>query len=458
MFFYARLTRRAPAAPLRIVPPRGYEVHTAVRSVRGHRLEIALWDSRSRPRVSAAEIEKAECSELVVSFDGGDALPFLRSSSIDTANAERPHRGYVVISIGNNGDVRAACDELGLAALFVGRDSSDALHFSNDRWMIARCARRAYDDVIKVAGGSAVNFSRSGALELSAIDSRVAPPTCPPTPQLIRDELVNSVRLLTAGRRAAVFLSGGIDSSAVAAAAKLAGIDAVLVHGRWPKWSRAFETELSCAVARTTGMTLYQVNLGATPLIHSPLIQANLANHHWFGWMAEFQRTASAIADIGLFGWGGEWFGLDGGRSLRNLEVRQLLGSRKPTVLHAITRDKWLEALGLRRRLQHSPLTMAYTRMGGKSMALANPYIGPGVPSYCAYTTPAMLRIASAASGTGLSVQKLALRLAFADVLPTKVTAMRRIGTTEQELLRHAGDYRTATLRELQEKLRCDPS
>ena len=233
-------------------------------------------------------------------------------------------------------------------------------------------------------------------------------------------------------RTAVVLLSGGIDSSAVAVAARdalppgrLHFLTAVFPHGY-----RAWEVEYARTTARRLGIQHHALQLRGDAFLPVGILASDGARHPWLGWWFEVQRVAAGLGDLALSGASGQWFGCD--------PVRLLLSgvTARPSmtrVLDAIEVAPWRqfvrETLLLRRTMPVLPSRQLHLFPRGHGRTLENPFAGQGLRTVCPYSSPDVLARADSFFATGQNVDKLELRREFRQTLDRRVTTTPRRGS-----------------------------
>ena len=351
---------------------------------------------------------------------------------------------FSYVELDSDGTLSLATDFLGNGALRHATTANGAIVAGNEIWsLLDNCcvdAARLSDRPDFSLNPRVV--TRIGA-DLSIISQvrgeRISPEALPRT-HCIRTCLAKNIERIASGVTTGILLSGGIDSSAVAAAARdvIDSKNLVLIHLRWPSGARAFETNHALATARRLGILLHVIDLAQTTALSNELLVQNVGRHSWLGWWFFAQRRVADVCQVALMGSGGEMFGGDD----RALLWKGISALNNPLAVLDI-----LPAIGFKNAVNATigrgtpPLSVndyPWTKAGGKVFALANPFAGRVTPVYCPYTNEGVMALAARAEGTGLRVGKMALRSAFAAELPKKVVATPRHGTSAGSVLRAA--------------------
>lgn len=353
--------------------------------------------------------------------------------------AESSPYDWVVIEVSTTGAIRCAIDGKGYARCLWRVDGTDGLLFSNEAFWIRASEPARHEEIkpfeiltfknFQTISSSVRSLARTESEDLGGSDWEVR----------LKSALRNATATLCQDRTVAILLSGGIDSSALAAAAAKAvkPSNIRLVHASWPCGCREFETSHARATARMLGLPLTIIDLSKTPLVSASSLRRDVGRHPWLAWWQEVQRVVGNEAELALHGLAGEWFGGDSVAllfqghlaTLHTRAWRRAIRLTSPReLLRAATRGA-----GPTKLLCDYPWTDA----PGKTFLLANPFAGKATPSFCPYLDQRVARLAAASTATSQRVSKALLREAFASDLPSKVVNKQRVGTALIEIERH---------------------
>ena len=399
----------------------------------GRAFELRLSGS---PRLTVSH-QKSEAGALrialnltpprVAVFDDCSDIPFDRLSR----RLSERLLDAILIELAQDGSLAASCDSQGHSALFIGSGPSGAAVLSNDPWYfpLLEASRSAghLDFRTPLPRGSLVRFSPEMKVSVTTFIQE-NPRDVVPVARDVRNAVLASVARFDHLSRVAVLLSGGIDSSVIAAAASLTlgARKLTFVNLRLPCSRRDFDTSYARKTARSFGVNLELLDLRHEQLERPHDYYFDAGRHHWFGWWLAIQQQLADRFDAVLCGTAGELFGRDDVRTLPRAFLRFGPAVFGANSLRAIGARNVLRAL-LRRQTRHVAVEdFPMFSSGGNAMLLANPFLPSGLVTYDPYKTATVLALARAAAGTGARVAKSILREAFSDVLPTEVTSTGR--------------------------------
>ncbi len=202
-----------------------------------------------------------------------------------------------------------------------------------------------------------------------------------------------------------LLLSGGVDSGVIASAIGLLGHSnrCLALTFRYPDGLRTEEIRGARAVARSTGLTHYEVTAPLSDLESARYALANSDSHPWHGWWARMQRALPTRAQTILGGAGGDHFHRPVTRRSSANEIINALRAT-PSLLSLL----W----------QRDVFARVASESVGLGLVMTNPTYGPER----LIVHPLMLVANSTAFSDGtLGHHKLALRTAFSKQLPKAV-------------------------------------
>jgi hypothetical protein len=354
--------------------------------------------------------------------------------AIDEADARSG--SFLAVELSERGVMSVATDALGSERCFV-RQVPAQLTFANEAWTLLQN--------VAIESGRRLErpkppHERRLCFALAANTSTPLAPSClrakpaaTPSHQTIRKLVVARTRELAQSFRSlAVMLSGGIDSSAVAAAAAeaLPSSRVTFVHVKFPEGYRAWETVIARQTARTLGITLAEVQLAPENFVNDRDVERDIGRHPWLGWHLQVQREATPYGDAMLTGRSGQWFGGDAPQLMPSAVARAAVALWRTGVWRVLPLRSWTKGLLFRpSKSTIAPSEYLWSFTPGQRYLYANPFAGRCVPKYCPFQTVESLQCANAMVGTGLRLDKLALRLAFASTLPRSAIATGRVGS-----------------------------
>lgn len=453
MFFAVKLRCSAVSGDKRAFEVRSYrpgQVRREQHSVGHGALEVVTWTVGSTPPPRIRLVRSSEVVRVsVVVREFSAPASDLQNDSLDDLSAEldRCSADHVVIEYRADGTGSIVTDKVGNAQVFVGRTL-------NGDWLIGSELWSLIDNGLSVHGdrptperaGARLTLSSSGQLTRAHRSLDVCNLSAPPiSGRHLRQYLTKSIERICQQQTVGVLLSGGMDSSAVAAAARdTIGRDRLLfIHYRWPHGQRQFETERATAIAAYLGIELAIFPLRADRLLPMQSIYSDAAGHHWLHWQQFKQRSASRMCEIALTGAAGEWFGRDDRSSIGGAFIANAADRPGMATLKAIGWRPFARRLLSKPTDILHPADLPYTTRGGKMFLFANPFVGAVIPRVCPFASAELYQLAVSATGTGRRVEKTILRQAFVGSLPDEVLATPRRGTQQEEFLRHLSGWNT---------------
>jgi hypothetical protein len=452
MFFAIRLEFSAIGDEKPTFAVRSYrpdQVSRERHSVGQHSFEVTTWTvgATPPPRVRVVRIgDGVRVSIVVREFDSPLAEPNTNSLDEHSAQLERRGADHVIVEIQADRTTSIVTDKLGNAQVFIGRALDGDWLIGSELWSLI-------DNGFPVHGnrppperaGATVTISSSGKLTRAHKTLDDCDSSAPVDGRRLRQYLARSVERICKRQTVGVLLSGGMDSSAVAAAAResIARDRLIFIHFRWPDGQRQFETDHALATAAHLGVELAIVPLPSDRLLPPHSICSDAAGHHWLHWQHIKQRSASKLCEIALTGAAGEWFGRDDPSSICRAFIANASDRPGVATLKAIGWRSFATALLRKPAPGLHPSALPYTARGGKMFLFANPFVAGAIPRVCPFTCAELYGLAAAAAGTGRRVEKTMLRQAFVGNLPNKVLSTPRRGTRQDEFLKHLGRWNT---------------
>ena len=409
--------------------------------VGGWSLDVLLWHTPG----SSADLEslRVRLGEGFVrmwlsDLGGADGVCESESGAFDHAIDEADARSssFLAVELSEHGVLSVATDALGSERCFV-RQVPEELTFSNESWSLLQNV--AVESERRVERPKPLHERRqrfalaANARTPLAPFSFVAKAAPAASDRTIRKLVVARTRRLAESFRSlVVMLSGGIDSSTVAAAAAeaLPSSRVTFVHAKFPEGYRAWETVIARQTARTLGITLAEVQLARENFVDERNVARDIGRHPWLGWHLQVQREATPYGDAMLTGRSGQWFGGDAPHLVPSAVARSGVALWRTGVWRVLPFRSWTKGLLLRpSKSTIAPSGYFWSFTPGQRYLYANPFAGRCVPQHCPFQTAESLQCANAMVGTGLRLDKLALRLAFATTLPRSAVATGRVGS-----------------------------
>jgi hypothetical protein len=364
--------------------------------------------------------------------DIGTYDPFLTATSTDDAlealaAIEQAGLGFFALRVCADGTVLVALDAMGIERV--------RWEASNGRlWLSNRGSDWANSVGSVVPAGARLLWNaNSGTVSVCAQARRPKhrPLRLVDAPKAIRRALSNEcTRLGQHFDRIGVMLSGGIDSSAVAAAVAttVSKSRVRFVHARFPRRYRVWEATNARRVARSFGTTLVEIQLESSRFFDEAASRSNPWVHGWLGWQLQLQRQSAPYADVLLTGRSGEWFGRDSPALLPRAIMAHLPSVLSTRCWQAMPWRGWLKGMLREPAPTTLPQDLPFSFATGQRYLYANERAGVCVPKHCPFQSERMLSLANAMAHTGARTGKLALRIAFPE-LPKSVTGRPRQST-----------------------------
>jgi hypothetical protein len=450
MFFVARLSRQSQSAePLTARFARATVSRRESLALGDWRIDLITWtvDASNAPTMfvqRTAEHIRVVVTSARAMTTAGDALARAPTTESALDALEPLLCDFSYVELAADGTLGLATDFLGNGGMRHRRAADGATVVGNEIWsLLANSGADSAglpDRPVPHLNPRVITRIPADSSPVTHVRSERLSPEPIPRTHSVRTRLAQSIERIASGSTTGILLSGGIDSSAVAAAARdvIGPQHLTLIHLRWPNGARAFETEHAFSTARRLGLPLHIIDLTQATTLSKELLVRNVGRHPWLGWWFFAQRRVASFCQVALMGSGGEMFGGDD----RALLWKGICGLNDPYAVLDV-----LPAIGFKNIVNATlgrgspPLSVndyPWTKAGGKIFSLANPFAGPPTPVYCPYTNSDVIALARRAEGTGLRVAKLALRAAFAAQLPKKVVATPRHGTPVGSVLRAA--------------------